>query len=179
MNTTWIIVIIFFVGAIFVYTRFKKTKLVSNFPFTEGETSIFEEKPSHLAHKQYSLVGAKTNRNYHILMRPLVKITNKKRIILAQTYKKDAIVYSVFSMNDLTETEVAAWKDLGYTFATLPSGGVTATTGGKKAQYEITFAATMQGNIAAITRGAEFIMQVYTNDIAGYEKALGIKIPVS
>jgi len=178
MNTTWIIIIIL-IGAIFVYARFKKTKLLSNFPFTEGETSVFEEKPSYLAHKQYSLVGAKTNHNYHILMRPLIKITNKKRIIFAQIYKEDAIVYGVFSMDNLTETELAAWKDKGYAFAMLPTGSVTATTGGKKAQYEITFTAAMQGNIAAITRDAEFIMQVYTNDIDSYEKALGITIPVS
>ncbi|PIR76776.1 MAG: hypothetical protein COU32_00260 [Candidatus Magasanikbacteria bacterium CG10_big_fil_rev_8_21_14_0_10_42_10] len=179
MSIKWIILILFCVGALFVYTRFKKTKLLSNFPFAEEENSIFEEKPLSLSHKIYPLAGPKKNFKYHVLMRPLVKVTNKKRIIFAQTYKHDAIVYGVFSMNALTDSEQTSWKDLGYAFATLSPDDITATSGGKKAQYEITFTAHMQENIVAVTGEGVFVMQVYTNDIAGYEKALGIKIPVS
>jgi len=112
-------------------------------------------------------------------MRPQINITNKKRIIFSQKYKQDGYVYGVLTMEPLTEEEQASWKKLGYAFASVTQKDITATHDGKKAEYEITFTGKMSENIAAITKGATFVMQVYTDDIAGYEKTLGIDIPVT
>ena len=178
MNYQWIIVIALVVVGIVFLSRFRKTKLFSNFPFEDGEEVVFTEEPALLQHKQSSIVGAKTQRNYHVLMRPIVKVTNKGKIIFAQKYKNDALVYAVFSLKNLADEQKNAWKNLGYTFATLSGQDIKATASTKKAAYEITFIGGNSDPVTATMGVNDFIMQIYTNDISSYEKNLGVKNPV-
>jgi len=178
MNYQWIIVIALVVVGIVFLSRFRKTKLFSNFPFEEGEEVAFTEEPVMMQHKQSTIVGATTNRNFYVLMRPIVKVTNKGKIFFAQKYKNDALVYAVFSMKALNEEQKTAWKNLGYMFATLSEQDIKAVTSTKKANYEITFTGGNSDPVTATMGVNDFIMQVYTNDISSYEKNLGVKIPV-
>ena len=178
MNYQWIIVIALVVVGIVFLSRFRKTKLFSNFPFEDGEEVVFTEEPALLQHKQSSIVGAKTQRNYHVLMRPIVKVTNKGKIIFAQKYKNDALVCAVFSLKNLADEQKNAWKNLGYTFATLSGQDIKATASTKKAAYEITFIGGNSDPVTATMGVNDFIMQIYTNDISSYEKNLGVKIGV-
>jgi len=177
MNYNWILLIGFVIFGIFFLSRFKKTKLFSNFPFEEGEKVIFEEEPASLIHKQFSIINSSsTHKSYTFLRHPIIKITNKKRIIFAQKNKNDAIVYAVFSMTDLTEEQKSSWIKLGFTFATLSAKDISVTTNTKKAHYELILTGGMLDPISGVVGSNDFLMQVYTNDISSYEKNLDVKI---
>ena len=109
---------------------------------------------------------------------PIVKITNKKKIIFAQKYKNDAIIYAVFSMVDLTEEQKLSWIKLGFAFAILPPKNIVATTNTKKAHYELILTGSMSDLVSGVISTNDFVMQIYTNDLSNYEKNLGVKIEV-
>jgi len=168
----WILIMIAFVVIVVVVQKFKKTALLSNFVFLEGEKIIFSDDPERLGYVQ-------PGDRVRVLMRSTVRITNKGRIIFAQYLSRsdDARVFAVFTLEAPSGSIMRSWSQYGYPIVPLDRSHLCVKTNQKRGRH-ISFSGETDTIINRMVGNIMFVLEVYTDRIVEYEKALGMSFPI-
>lgn len=188
-NLSWFLLALVIAFFIFVSIRFRKTRLLSNFPYESDEKMLFEEKPikieqgSSQTTKDIGITagggvsvtsrGQKRTR----VMRPWIRVTNK-HIIIAQKKeeKPDGSIYTVLSFAPTAESGLSIWWKRGYAVVPITVSEIRAV-----AQDDGTYMIEILLPSMLPLPGMENVLQttnIWTSQLSAYEKALNTKIQI-
>lgn len=184
-----ILVIAFFV---FIAVKFRKTRMLSNFPSEPDEKILFEEKPIKLEQGVYQpttsigmtggggiSVSSRGKRRTRVT-RPWIRITNKNIIIVQKKEEKsDGPIYCVLSFESRENEKLSWWKQ-GYITIPIAVSEIRAVA---NADGSYTIEIPLPSMIPAFipVSGMENVQQItkiWTNQLGQYEKALNTKIQI-
>ncbi len=174
MNFELILVVVVIAFFIFSGIRFRKVKLLSKLVYEQGEEKIAEDKPITIEEKS---VGNGKKRTTRVGL-PYIILTNKRIIIVQKKETSpDGYIRNIFSFDPVSEHVLSAWWKHGYATIQVDRGTVSATASKDSGAYTIIFKLLtpfLMGNV----QGIEQTVEITTNQLSVYEKALGAKIKV-
>lgn len=179
-TTVWVVIVLFAIFILAVAFKFRNAKTFNQLPLEPGESVLLEDQPVRIWF-QRNTNGSMQNKKTTILMRPIIKITNKRLIVGQRFFRKpDARIYTVFSLIPTADDEGMLSRAMQDGFATTD---ITLSSLVAKSKSDGTYIIDLLGTmhnlpiVGSITPPE--IIRIQTTNISGYEQALGKKAEVS
>lgn len=186
---SWILLLAVIAFFIFIAIKFRKTRMLSNFPFQPDEKILFEEKPIKLEQGVYQsntsigmtggggiAVNTQGPRRTRII-RPWIRITSKNIIIVQKKEEKpDGPIYCVLSFSS-TENEKLTWWKQGYVTMPINVSEIRAVSN-SDGSYRIEIPLPSMVPAIIPMQNVQQFTKIWTNQLGQYEKALHTKIEV-